>query len=161
MRHTLVIKLAVLAALVSLNVSLPATAQLASALLPTSRSTEVGNTVTVFSTVINAGSEIATDCQIDQLSALPLSVGFQTTDPTTNETTGSAEKWWNTFREENMHRPALILRLSEELKIRKATISEFFLTYVNSKTDNIQANLHYLDYSRLKKEEENRKEKED
>lgn len=91
MRHTLVIKLAVLAALVSLNVSLPATAQLASALLPTSRSTEVGNTVTVFSTVINAGSEIATGCQIDQLSALPLSVGFQTTDPTTNETTGSAD----------------------------------------------------------------------
>ena len=91
MRHTLVIKFAVLSALVGLNVSLPATAQLASALLPTSRSAEVGSTVTVFSTIINAGTETATGCQIDQLSALPLSVGFQTTDPTTNETTGIAD----------------------------------------------------------------------
>lgn len=70
------------------------------------------------------------------------------------EITGSAKKWWETFEEENHHRPALILRLTEELKKRKATISEFFLSYVYSNTDNIQANLYYLDYLRLKKEEE-------
>ncbi|NDC39438.1 MAG: hypothetical protein EBZ48_15605, partial [Proteobacteria bacterium] len=40
---------------------------------------------------------------------------------------------------------------------RKATITEFFLAYVYSNTDNIQANLHYLDYTRLKKEEERKK----
>ena len=74
------------------------------------------------------------------------------------KTTGSAKKWWETFEEENKHRPALILRLCEELVNRDATISEFFLSYVYSNTDNIQANLHYLDYSRLKKEEESRKE---
>ena len=74
----------------SLGIALPATAQLASALLPSSRSAEVGNTVTVFSTVINAGTETATGCQIDQLSALPLNVGYQTTDPATNSTTGTA-----------------------------------------------------------------------
>jgi len=70
------------------------------------------------------------------------------------ETAGSARKWWQAFEEENKHRPALILRLCEELKKRKATIGEFFLSYVYSNTDNIQANLHYLDYQRLKDEEE-------
>lgn len=70
------------------------------------------------------------------------------------ETVGSARAWWETFEEENAHRPALILRLVEELQAREATISEFFLAYVYSNTDNIQANLHYLDYKRLKDREE-------
>lgn len=70
------------------------------------------------------------------------------------ETKGSARKWWQTFEEENRHRPPLVLRLVEELANRKATISEFFLSFVYSNTDNVQANLHYLDYSRLKKENE-------
>ena len=52
---------------------------------------------------------------------------------------------------------ALVLRLAEELAVRKATITEFFLAYVYSNTDNIQANLSYLDYTRLKKEEERKK----
>jgi len=38
--------------------------------------------------------------------------------------------------------------------VRGATITEFFLAYVYSNTDNIQANLHYLDYTRLKKSTE-------
>ncbi len=71
-------------------------------------------------------------------------------------TVGSARKWWLSFENENAHRPALVLRLAEELQIRKATITEFFLCYVYSNTDNIQANLHYMDYSRLKKDEERR-----
>jgi type IV secretion system protein VirD4 len=72
-------------------------------------------------------------------------------------TTGSAKKWWDAFETENKHRLALVFRLAEELKNRKATITEFFLAFVYSNTDNIQANLHYLDYTRLKKEEERRK----
>lgn len=72
-------------------------------------------------------------------------------------TTGSAKKWWEAFETENQHRKALVLRLAEELNNRKATITEFFLAYVYSNTENIQANLHYLDYTRLKKEEEKRK----
>lgn len=72
-------------------------------------------------------------------------------------TTGSARKWWEAFESENQHRMALVLRLAEELANRKATITEFFLAYVYSNTDNIQANLHYLDYTRLKKEEEKKK----
>lgn len=74
-------------------------------------------------------------------------------------TTGSARTWWETFEKENRHRAALILRLLEELKVRKASINEFSLSYVYSNTDNIQANLYYLDYSRLKKEEDGKKKK--
>lgn len=74
-----------------------------------------------------------------------------------DNTTGSARKWWEAFENENKHRMNLVLRLAEELAVRKATITEFFLAYVYSNTDNIQANLHYLDYTRLKKEEERKK----
>lgn len=66
-------------------------------------------------------------------------------------------KWWEAFEGENKLRKGLVLRLAEELLIRKATITEFFLSYVYSNTDSIQANLHYLDYQRLKKEEERRR----
>ncbi|MGA1191767.1 MAG: hypothetical protein ACO3XO_05745, partial [Bdellovibrionota bacterium] len=72
-------------------------------------------------------------------------------------TTGSARKWWEAFENENKHRMALVLRLGEELANRNATITEFFLAYVYSNTDNIQANLFYLDYTRLKKDEEKKK----
>lgn len=74
-----------------------------------------------------------------------------------DNTTGSARKWWEAFEVENKVRMPLVLRLAEELQNRKATITEFFLAYVYSNTDNIQANLSYLDYSRLKKEEEKKK----
>jgi type IV secretory pathway TraG/TraD family ATPase VirD4 len=74
-----------------------------------------------------------------------------------DNTTGSARKWWEAFENENKTRMPLVVRLAEELQVRKATITEFFLAYVYSNTDNIQANLSYLDYTRLKKEEEKRK----
>lgn len=74
-----------------------------------------------------------------------------------DNTTGSARKWWLTFEEENKTRTPLVLRLAEELRNRKATITEFFLAYVYSNTDNIQANLHYLDYVRIKREDERKK----
>jgi hypothetical protein len=77
------------------------------------------------------------------------------------ETTDSAARWWTEFLKENGQRLSLCLRLAEELKNRAATITEFFLAYVYSNTDNIQANLHYLDYVRLKRQEEQRKRKPD
>lgn len=76
-------------------------------------------------------------------------------------TTGTARKWWQAFERENKTKPALVLRLCEELTNRAATITEFFLAYVYSNTDNIQANLNYLDYLRLKKEEEKKKREQD
>jgi hypothetical protein len=76
------------------------------------------------------------------------------------KTEGSARQWWETFEKENRHRLALVLRLAEELRNRSATITEFHLAYVFSECDNIQANLHYLDYTRLKnKEAQKRKER--
>ncbi len=74
-----------------------------------------------------------------------------------NNTTGSARKWWVAFETENRHRMALVYRLVEELRNRKATITEFFLAHVYSNVDNLQANLLYFDYSRLKREEEKKK----
>lgn len=79
-----------LAASVMLGASVPAQANLAAAVLPSSRSTEVGNTVTVFSTVINGGTDIATGCGIENQSGLPIVLGYQTTDPNTNSLTGTA-----------------------------------------------------------------------
>ena len=69
-------------------------------------------------------------------------------------TTGSALNWWTAFKQENYNKTHLVLLLAEELAMRKATITEFFLAYVYSNTDSIQGNLHYLDYTRLKKEEQ-------
>lgn len=74
-----------------------------------------------------------------------------------DNTTGSARKWWTAFREENSLRLQGILRLVEELAIRRTTVTEFFLSYVYSNTDSIEANLCYLDYVRLKREEERQK----
>lgn len=76
-----------------------------------------------------------------------------------NEASEQATKWWKAFEKENRNRPALILRLLEELLLRKSTINEFFLAYVYSNTDNIQANLHYLDYVKLKEIEDAKKRK--
>lgn len=72
-------------------------------------------------------------------------------------TTGSARKWWESFEHENRSRLPHVLRLAEELAQRKATVTEFFLAYVYSNCDNIQANLHYLDYTRVKKEEQKKR----
>jgi Domain of unknown function (DUF4145)/Sulfatase-modifying factor enzyme 1/AAA domain/Bacterial tandem repeat domain 1 len=68
-----------------------------------------------------------------------------------NDTTGDARKWWIAFEEENKTRIALVLKVAQEIEARKATITDFFLAYVYSDTDNIQATLAYLDYTIMKK----------
>ena len=65
-------------------------AQLVAAVLPSSRSAEVGGTVTVFATVINGGAEAATGCSIGAPEELVGNFSFQTTDPVTNLPTGVA-----------------------------------------------------------------------
>jgi ATP-dependent Clp protease ATP-binding subunit ClpX len=76
-----------------------------------------------------------------------------------DDAAATAKRWWEEFEQENEKRKRLVFRLLEELRNRKATISEFFLAYVYSNTDDIEANLHYLDYTRLKREAEKRKKK--
>jgi ATP-dependent Clp protease ATP-binding subunit ClpX len=73
-----------------------------------------------------------------------------------HETEGTAKRWFITFEETNKSKLSLVLRLYEELLIRKVTIQDFFLAYVYSNTDHIQANLYYLDYKLLKAEQEKR-----
>jgi len=72
------------------------------------------------------------------------------------ETKESARRWWEAFENENRERPGLVHRLAEELRNRKASIDDFFLAFVYSNTDNIQANLHYYDYWKLKEADERR-----
>ena len=89
MTRTQVLRTTILAGCVALNATIPAQANLAAAVLPSSRSTEIDNTVTVFSTIINAGRETAVGCSVQNLSGLPFTLDYQTTDPSDNEPTGT------------------------------------------------------------------------
>jgi hypothetical protein len=63
---------------------------LVAAVLPTSRSVQLGATPTAFATMINAGPADASTCTIAPATSIPASFVFQTTDPTTNALTGTA-----------------------------------------------------------------------
>ncbi len=62
---------------------------LAAAVLPSSRSVQVGSAATAFATVINAGPTTGLSCGIAPLTSLPATFTFQTTDPATNQVTGA------------------------------------------------------------------------
>ena len=53
---------------------------IASALLPSSRSTQVGQTVTVFASILNSGSSILSDCSIAPITTIPATFSYQATD---------------------------------------------------------------------------------
>jgi hypothetical protein len=59
------------------------------AVLPGSRSAQVGGTVTAFATVINGGTSSATDVSISPGIAFPAGFSYQTTDPVTNQPIGT------------------------------------------------------------------------
>jgi hypothetical protein len=63
---------------------------LVAAVLPSSRSVQVGATATAFATIINAGSATAILCAPALATALPAAFTYQTTDPATNQVIGSA-----------------------------------------------------------------------
>jgi streptogramin lyase len=64
--------------------------QLFASVLPTSRSVQVGNPVTAFATIINAGPSAAHQCGIVPVTFLPFhNALYQTTDPATNLPVGS------------------------------------------------------------------------
>ena len=64
------------------------TSPLVAAVLPSSRSVQVGNTATAFATMINSGSLAASGCAIVPVTTVPASFVYQTTDPATNALTG-------------------------------------------------------------------------
>jgi predicted outer membrane repeat protein len=61
------------------------------ALLPSSRSVQVGAFATAFATIVNAGQVIAAACSIAPLSNVPASFHYQTTHPSNNLVTGSPD----------------------------------------------------------------------
>lgn len=65
------------------------TLPLVSSVLPASRSVQVGRSATAFSAVINTGSQTAVNCIIAPRSIVPGGFTFQSTDPVTNQTTGT------------------------------------------------------------------------
>lgn len=69
----------------------------------------------------------------------------------------AARNFWKDFVKENERKLRLVHRLAEELRDREATIEAFFDACLRSGTDNIQANLHFLDYWRCRTEAENRR----
>jgi hypothetical protein len=76
----------------SVQVNAPAggASPLAAAILPSSRSVQVGGTATAFATIINAGSVPAVNCGISLATSLPAtSFLYQTTNPATNALTGT------------------------------------------------------------------------
>jgi len=69
----------------------PSDITLVSALLPGSRSVQVGATATVFGTMINASTDtIGTACSVQPATDVPATFLYQTTDPATNALTGTA-----------------------------------------------------------------------
>ncbi len=65
---------------------------LVAAVLPGSRSVQIGTTATAFATIINAGAVVAKDCFIAPATAFTGQFQYQTTDPATNTPTGSPDK---------------------------------------------------------------------
>jgi formylglycine-generating enzyme required for sulfatase activity len=61
--------------------------------------------------------------------------------------------WWTAFETENRHRPALSLRLAEELADRNASLADFHRARSLAGTRGIHALLFYLDYLRLTTEQ--------
>ena len=71
---------------------LPATSyaqSVVAAVLPSSRSVQVGVPATAFATIINVGPGTATGCGIAPVTSLPATFAFQTTNPATNQITGT------------------------------------------------------------------------
>ena len=94
-------------------------------------------------------SEITIERDIEKLRE---QVGYTTT-------AGAAKTWWDCFERENAGRKEVVRTLLQELVKRNAKITEFFLAFIRSNTDNIQGVLHYFDYDRVKREEDRKKRK--
>jgi hypothetical protein len=67
----------------------PAPPTMVAAVLPSSRSVQVGTTATAFATLINGGTTAATACSFTPATSVPADFTFQTTDPATNQLIGT------------------------------------------------------------------------
>jgi len=71
------------------TVVVDAAPSLAAAVLPGSRSVQVGQLATALATVINTGSGVGTGCAISPVTSIPGRFAFQATDPLTNAPVGT------------------------------------------------------------------------
>ena len=74
-------------------VMIPSTSRaqsLVAAVLPASRSVQVGRPAPAFATMINTGAGTATGCSLAPITPVAASFTYQTTNPTTNAVTGAA-----------------------------------------------------------------------
>jgi hypothetical protein len=78
-----------LALLLVLLLATPAHAQLVASVLPPMRTVLVGQPASAFATVINAGATTAHGCGIELMGTRPATFRYQTTDPGTNQVTGT------------------------------------------------------------------------
>jgi hypothetical protein len=67
------------------------TPSLGAAVLPTSRSVQVGSSATAFASLVHAGSPAAVGCTIAPVTSVAADFLFQTTDPATNAPSGTAD----------------------------------------------------------------------
>ena len=63
---------------------------LEAAISPGSRSMQVGTSVTALATITNVGLDMALGCGLSPIASLTADFNFQTTDPVTNQVTGTA-----------------------------------------------------------------------
>jgi hypothetical protein len=75
---------------IDVNFSGPLASPLVAAVLPSSRSVEVGATATAFATIINSGATAGTACTIAPATTVPATFVYQTTNPATNALIGTA-----------------------------------------------------------------------
>ncbi len=66
----------------------------------------------------------------------------------------STRKWWSSFEAANVNCLACVGDLATKLERLNASIDDFFLAYVYSNTDSIEANLDYMRFVRLRKQHE-------
>ncbi len=68
--------------------------------------------------------------------------------------TTEVKRWWRAFEEAHLAHPSVVLRTLEELRTRKASLSQFHRACRAAQTENIRAALHYLDFMQLREKEE-------
>lgn len=69
------------------------------------------------------------------------------------QTEGVAREWWEAFESQNKDQLPTVLTLCEELEKRNCSITEFFMAFVNSKSDSIPGILQFIDAERAAAEE--------
>jgi len=63
-----------------------------------------------------------------------------------------ASTWWLAFERQYADKREFVLEIAEELALRNVTLSEFFRTTRMTGTVDMRANLHYLDFTRRRRE---------